>query len=305
MNNKGFTQIPILIGIVIIVIIVVAAAGSILQKSEESTEINSKNSVVEQGELALEKDILIEKQELPIEKSELKEKPKEEIPAKQPLKEQQPEPKIESSTTDIITRVVDGDTFDVLIAGETKDTIRLLGVDTPETYVKNKANEYDAITDLACLDEWGHKATEYAKSLLNNKKVSLSYDPTAGERGYYGRLLAYIEIDGKDFGMLLLENGYARVYTEGKCQKEDYYLTIQKKAETNNIGLWLCGGEKQESLQQESQEGEIICSHNAYNCSDFTTQAEAQNVFEHCGGDSNDIHKLDRDNDGVVCESLP
>lgn len=53
----------------------------------------------------------------------------------------------------------------------------------------------------------------------------------------------------------------------------------------------------------ESQE-EIICSYDAYNCSNFSTHAEAQNIFEYCGGVSNDIHYLDGDNDGIACESL-
>ncbi|MCR4281340.1 MAG: excalibur calcium-binding domain-containing protein, partial [Candidatus Kaiserbacteria bacterium] len=51
--------------------------------------------------------------------------------------------------------------------------------------------------------------------------------------------------------------------------------------------------------------GSYECSRNAYNCSSFKTQAEAQMAFETCGGASNDIHKLDRDGDGKVCESLP
>ena len=41
------------------------------------------------------------------------------------------------------------------------------------------------------------------------------------------------------------------------------------------------------------------------NCSDFTTQAEAQAFFEAAGGTSNDIHQLDRNEDGVVCTGLP
>ena len=45
----------------------------------------------------------------------------------------------------------------------------------------------------------------------------------------------------------------------------------------------------------------IICNWNAYNCSDFSTQAKAQHTFEYCGYD---IHDLDRDNDGLACESL-
>lgn len=39
------------------------------------------------------------------------------------------------------------------------------------------------------------------------------------------------------------------------------------------------------------------------NCSDFSTQKEAQGFFESQG--PGDPHKLDRDNDGVVCETLP
>lgn len=47
------------------------------------------------------------------------------------------------------------------------------------------------------------------------------------------------------------------------------------------------------------------CSSNIYNCSDFSTHAEAQKIFEACGGLGNDIHGLDRDKDGVACENLP
>lgn len=48
----------------------------------------------------------------------------------------------------------------------------------------------------------------------------------------------------------------------------------------------------------------IICSSDIYNCGDFKTHAEAQKVFETCGGTGNDIHRLDRDKNGVACESL-
>jgi len=48
----------------------------------------------------------------------------------------------------------------------------------------------------------------------------------------------------------------------------------------------------------------VICSYDAYNCSNFSSQAEAQRVFDACGGIGNDIHKLDYDNNGVACESL-
>jgi hypothetical protein len=40
-------------------------------------------------------------------------------------------------------------------------------------------------------------------------------------------------------------------------------------------------------------------------CVDFKTQREAQSFFEANGGPNKDPHNLDRDKDGVVCESLP
>ena len=55
--------------------------------------------------------------------------------------------------------------------------------------------------------------------------------------------------------------------------------------------------------QKTILETQYDCSSNVYNCADFTTQKEAQAVFDYCGPE--DIHRLDNDGDGVVCESLP
>jgi len=41
-----------------------------------------------------------------------------------------------------------------------------------------------------------------------------------------------------------------------------------------------------------------------YDCSDFSSQSEAQDFFEDEGGPENDYHNLDRDADGIACESL-
>ena len=49
-----------------------------------------------------------------------------------------------------------------------------------------------------------------------------------------------------------------------------------------------------------------ICSHDAYNCGDFDTQAEAQACHDYCVAQgAGDIHRLDADGDGEACESLP
>jgi hypothetical protein len=48
------------------------------------------------------------------------------------------------------------------------------------------------------------------------------------------------------------------------------------------------------------------CSGDSYNCGDFSTHAEAQGCFDYCVAQgAGDIHRLDQDNDGDACESLP
>lgn len=51
-------------------------------------------------------------------------------------------------------------------------------------------------------------------------------------------------------------------------------------------------------------DSEINCEENTYNCDDFLTQEEAQEVYDECGGVNNDIHQLDKDSNGLACESL-
>jgi hypothetical protein len=47
----------------------------------------------------------------------------------------------------------------------------------------------------------------------------------------------------------------------------------------------------------------VAVSAQDYDCSDFASQAEAQRFFEQAG--PGDPHRLDRDNDGIACETLP
>ena len=144
----------------------------------------------------------------------------------------------EKSSMVKITKVIDGDTMDVRFEDGTTDRVRLLGVDTPETNAANKPNEYGEITDLKCLTRWGNESDDYARSILDGKEVRLVFDEAAGERGYYGRLLAYIEIDDYDFNESLISRGYARVYEEGTSSRERRYLSEQKKIMSAGIGLW-------------------------------------------------------------------
>ena len=54
------------------------------------------------------------------------------------------------------------------------------------------------------------------------------------------------------------------------------------------------------------QPGVCLCTGNLYNCSDFSSEAAAQACYNHCVSvGAGDIHRLDDNNNGVACESLP
>jgi endonuclease YncB( thermonuclease family) len=69
--------------------------------------------------------------------------------------------KKESTTNATVTRVIDGDTFDVWM-NETKETVRLLGIDTPETKDPRK--------QVQC---FGREAHDKLASLIEGKVVRL------------------------------------------------------------------------------------------------------------------------------------
>jgi len=61
-----------------------------------------------------------------------------------------------------------------------------------------------------------------------------------------------------------------------------------------------CDSEKTESVRNRASH----TSYDEYNCGNFETWEQAQEVFESAGGVENDVHHLDRDKDGIACEAL-
>lgn len=75
------------------------------------------------------------------------------------------------------------------------------------------------------------------------------------------------------------------------------YFSEQKgTGDNNDNGEGIAVGEPNPSTP--------ICDRNVYNCGNFTTQAEAQVIFDACFKTAGDIHGLDKDGNGKACESL-
>ena len=207
-----------------------------------------------------------------------------------------------------VVKVIDGDTVNVSKDGETV-TLRLIGLDTPETVHPSKPVE--------C---FGKEASDKAKAMLTGKQVRIEMDSSQGTYGKYGRTLAYVYLeDGTHFNKYMIEEGYGYEYTYDlpyKYQAE--FKQAQQEAQVNKRGLWasnvcdvaveelnISKEESTDTTQGQTDTGGYICSYNAYNCGDFSTYLEAQTAYDACGGVNNDIHRLDKDKDGLACESLP
>lgn len=127
-----------------------------------------------------------------------------------------------------VTRVIDGDTFEVKIGGKT-ETVRALGIDTPETVDPRKT--------VQC---FGKEASNKTKELLLGKKVRLLGDSTQSNRDKYNRLLRYVYLpNGIFFNQWMIQTGYAHEYTyivPYKFQKK--FKDVEKKARIGEKGLW-------------------------------------------------------------------
>ena len=201
-----------------------------------------------------------------------------------------------------VTKVVDGDTFAVDMDGANV-TVRLIGLDTPETVDPRKP--------VQC---FGKEASEKAKEILVGASVRLEFDDSQGTYDKYGRLLAYAHLpDGTLFNKYMIEGGYGHEYTYDLPYKyQADFKAAEVVARGEKKGLWAadsCMETQAASLTAPSsafaRTKEYDCSRNAYNCSVFSSHAEAQYSFDLCVGTGNDIHRLDSDRDGRVCELLP
>jgi micrococcal nuclease len=124
-----------------------------------------------------------------------------------------------------VVRVLDGDTI-VVARGSSRDTIRLLGVDTPEVHHPRKP--------VQC---YGPEASAFTKARLDGQTVRLEDD--VERRDVYGRRLAYVYVRGHRFEDTLLEHGYARLLViEPNHAHARTMLEEELAARRHRVGLW-------------------------------------------------------------------
>ena len=136
-----------------------------------------------------------------------------------------------------VIRVVDGDTLHVSLDGQDV-TVRLIGIDTPETVKSGSPVE--------C---FGPEASDYATQALSGKTVTLEYDASQGRADRYGRTLAYVWIELPEGGRRLFNldavvRGYAeeRQYGASRFAWQSEFREAEMAAQEAGTGRWgACG----------------------------------------------------------------
>jgi len=195
-----------------------------------------------------------------------------------------------------VTSVSDGDTLTVGKDGE-EFTVRLGCIDAPES------DQPGGDTALARLQELAPAGTA-----INIREI---------DTDQYGRTVAELYNGEESINLQLVQEGHVVVYDQyldGCSDTRDQYLNAEQQATNAGLNFW---GQNEPIMPWDWRQGVRptqtdpaptstanlpSCVNSDCNCSDFSTQAQAQQVLDSAPGDR---HRLDRDKDGIACESLP
>lgn len=204
-----------------------------------------------------------------------------------------------------VVGVSDGDTFTCLAAGNKQVKVRMAEIDTPESK-----------------QPYGTRSRQALSDLVFGKQVTLKVQDT----DRYGRTVARAYVGGTDVNAQLVSQGAAWVYRQ--YSKDRSLISLEDQARKATRGLWALpesermppwewrkAGRDQRQAQRNSTNiterpvrgsavgggagGSSFSCEVRKNCGQMSSCEEANFHLEQCGNS-----RLDRDSDGVPCESL-
>ncbi|MGI0120319.1 thermonuclease family protein [Zooshikella sp. RANM57] len=195
---------------------------------------------------------------------------------------------------DIVGKVVsvaDGDTITVLDDSKKQHKIRFAEIDTPE-----KAQPY------------GSKAKKALSDLIFSKTVEVREHDV----DRYGRIVGHVYLGGTWINAEMVKQGHAWVYRA--YSKNKNLLALEQEAKAAKRGLWALSeaqqmppwewrkqqrsGKKTQTQAKAQNSSSGKCGTKRY-CKEMSNCDEAMFYLQQCG-----LTRLDRDKDGVPCESL-
>ena len=211
-----------------------------------------------------------------------------------------------NANAESIQKITDGDTIRI----STGEDVRLVQIDTPEP-MQSECYSNEATAELA--------------KLIKGKKIRLESDPVSANTDKYNRLLRYIFVGKINVNLKMVELGAAAPYFY-QGERGKYATQLMKaaeKAKAKKIGLWgkcpnaildpyksLSSGFAGQDSSKNSNQGTGQCDPNYSPCIPVSLQdLDCPNLYA-LGISSikvigTDIHRFDRDRDGIACENKP
>ncbi|MFZ0579041.1 MAG: thermonuclease family protein [Psychrobacillus psychrotolerans] len=147
-----------------------------------------------------------------------------------------------------VVEVIDGDTIKVKY-NEDIEKVRYLLIDTPETNHHTLGKQ-----------PFGEEAKQRNKEILKSGNVTIEFD--VGNRlDDYGRMLAYVYVDGESVQETLLEEGLARIayIFPPNTRYLDKFEEASKVAKERSIGIW----ETDNYVTNRGFNNEVLTNNNA------------------------------------------
>jgi micrococcal nuclease len=130
-----------------------------------------------------------------------------------------------------LVKTIDGDTIKVRVYGK-METVRYLLVDTPESKKPGM-----------CVQPYAKEAIERNNQLVRDGKLTLEFEQ-GNTRDSYGRLLAYVYVDGLSIQETLLKEGFARVayIMDPPYKFLNLYTADENLAKRSQVNIWSLQG---------------------------------------------------------------
>lgn len=139
-----------------------------------------------------------------------------------------------------VKRVIDGDTLKIIYQGR-EESIRMIGIDTPESRKNKKAFKDSARSgnDVEAITAMGKEAATYVRSVVRKgDRVNIEFD--VQQRDRYGRLLGYVFLDnGRMLNEEIVKAGYASPMTiPPNVKYQDRFQKVYREAREERRGLF-------------------------------------------------------------------
>lgn len=139
-----------------------------------------------------------------------------------------------------VLSIVDGDTVKVIFHNK-EESIRLIGIDTPESRLNKKAikDAQRTKSDIETITSQGREAKNFVKGLVKpGDLLKIEFDVRTRDK--YGRLLAYLYLrSGKMLNEEIVKEGYAQLMTiPPNVKYQERFLKAYREAIESHRGLW-------------------------------------------------------------------